>query len=102
MKPIKKIYADIHKKILQDIEEDGINLGYILGPQKSPGQVIRVTDFRSSVLESQIDGETKDYSLLTGAMVYYDNDDLTPAEVVEDDENTPKKLVKKVKKRIIK
>mmetsp|Transcript_1468 Transcript_1468/g.1286 ORF Transcript_1468/g.1286 Transcript_1468/m.1286 type:complete len:260 (+) Transcript_1468:251-1030(+) len=98
MKPIKKIYGDIHRNILKDIEEDGINLGFVLGPKKAPGQTYRITDFRPTTYESQMEGETKDYSLLTGAMVYYDNDN-NLLKRMSDDDNTPKKLLKKSGKK---
>ena len=95
MKPVKKIYGDIHKKILQDIEEDGINLGFVLGPKKAPGQIYRITDYKGSNSESQMNSETKDYSLMTNAMVYYDHGNNSSQMIKDDEDNTPKKLLKK-------
>jgi hypothetical protein len=96
-KPVKKIYEDIHRKIIMDIEEDGLNLNYILGPTKAPGQTYQVTDFRHTrYYNKNTDSDTQANSLMTNAIVYIDNDYHIPQRDVMDEMNDlPKKLLKR-------
>jgi len=96
LKPVKKIYADIHKKILNDIEEDGMSKGFILGPKKAPGQIMRINDYRDGISNLLFDSETNDHSLMTNGMGQYDNNHTH--RLLNEDDGTPKKLLKKTGK----
>ena len=63
-KPVKKIYENIHRKIILDIEDEGSNLYSLLGPTKAPGQNFKLFDYRKAS-ETYKDAETRDHSLTT-------------------------------------
>jgi hypothetical protein len=89
--PVKKIYAEVHKRIIHDMEEDGLDLGTILGPMKAPGQKYKVMNFRS-IYAHGVSSETQAQSMLTNAAIYYDDDNENERQYVED--TGPKKLLK--------
>lgn len=95
-KPIKKIYNDIHRKLLLDIEEDGMNLHNILGPTKAPGQIYKVMNFRPVYTPNRnIDSETQAQSMTTHAVIYYDDQHHPMRKLVNDVDDAPKKLLKR-------
>jgi hypothetical protein len=96
-KPVKKIYEDINRKLINDIEEDGMNLDYILGPAKAPGQTYKVMDYRTSKMQSKnIDTDTMDNSMTTNALVYYDDDQhIAHQKLIDAKCDLPKKLLKR-------
>ena len=97
VKPVKKIYNDIHRKLLLDLEEDGMNLHNILGPAKAPGQIYKVMNFRPAYTPSRnADSETQAQSMATHAVIYYDDDQHIPMrQLAKDVDDAPKKLLKR-------
>lgn len=96
-KPVKKIYENIHRKLLQDLEEEGLSLHNILGPTKAPGQTYKVIDFRNSEPYTK-GGETatQAQSIMTSALIYYDDDQhIHDQRMVQDMSEAPKKLLKR-------
>ena len=71
-KPVKKIYENIHKKIILDIEDEGSNLYNLLGPSKAPGQNYKLYDFRKA--SDYRDEETRDNSLTTNFLMQNEDD----------------------------
>lgn len=49
--PVKRIYSQIHDKIIRDVEMEAEILTTLLGPAKAPGQVYKVHDYRVITVE---------------------------------------------------